>query len=895
MKSLFTRTALSVALCFAGLNQAAAQASAAADYFFTPKSGSFTYLSGGTEVTDVEVDDGLSSSIPIGFTFTYCGTDYTDVYASSNGWISFGSSPYIYAYPGSTSYLATGSSAGIGPAAMPLWDDASGAGGTATYLTEGTAPNRVFTIEFRNWKWDYSVSDPVLSFQVKLFEGTNIIQYIYEDEGGSPFWDYSAGATIGIGGGTSSDYLVIDDATASPTASSSTFTYSITNKPASGQIYEFSPYPACDGTPDAFTPLGPVTKVCPGIDFTLTENTTDIRTGKTYQWRSRPSGSGAFTDIPGATNSALTTNITANTDYELYITCTESGMGATTTTKTVEVLQPSPVTASGPATFCSNQSLTLSTTGVAGYTYQWARVGSGLITGATTTSYAPLTSGRYLLMTYTSSCTAGLASTDTVDVTVLPAPEASVSPEPSVTICNGETTVLTGSGTGDYQWLNSTGAIAGATGTTLATGVAEYYQLEITNTANGCKDTSAITEIISTPAPTVSISPVDSVRVCTGLSATINSITTGSGLSFQWYDASGALTGETAPTLVSPDAGLYTLVVTAGSCTDTSNTTEIKLLPLPDATLTSVGTTKVVCPMGSDLVIEAPGTAGYTYQWKNGGTVLAGATGQSYKITVPGDYSVEVTDAFGCIQNSATYTATGTPAATPRISPSDLYFCEGGNLMLYANTDKYYTGFQWIKDGVILTDDTLDHYTSSVSGTYELQITDSFNCVTRSAPALVTVNPAPKKPEINLVGTQLVTGLYTTYQWYRNGKEISGATGRRYNLVFDGYYTVQVTNAYGCYNLSDSFLYQADEGTGISTASTAPIRIYPNPTTGKIYLEYSGSLRVSITDMQGKLVMPEQEAHTVDLSQWPDGLYFLTIKDDHAALLHTEKITKQSR
>src|SRR5690606_14998480 len=58
-------------------------------YDFSALSGSFTPVSGGTNVSAIEVDDGNSAFLPIGFDFNYCGIDYHEIKASSNGWLSF--------------------------------------------------------------------------------------------------------------------------------------------------------------------------------------------------------------------------------------------------------------------------------------------------------------------------------------------------------------------------------------------------------------------------------------------------------------------------------------------------------------------------------------------------------------------------------------------------------------------------------------------------------------------------------------------------------------------------------------------------------------------------------------------------------------------------------------
>lgn len=47
------------------------------------------------------------------------------------------------------------------------------------YVLTGSAPNRVLTIEWDRHRWNYVSSNNVISFQVKLYETTNIIEFHY--------------------------------------------------------------------------------------------------------------------------------------------------------------------------------------------------------------------------------------------------------------------------------------------------------------------------------------------------------------------------------------------------------------------------------------------------------------------------------------------------------------------------------------------------------------------------------------------------------------------------------------------------------------------------------------------------------------------------------------------
>ncbi|MBC8884224.1 hypothetical protein H9X57_15230 [Flavobacterium piscinae] len=85
----------------------------------------------------------------------------------------------------------------VRPGLAPLWDDLQCTAGV-TYQVSGTSPNRVLTVEWLNMEWNWN-STVGISFQVKLYEGTNIIEYVYRPEAdGNPTG--SSGASIGLMG-----------------------------------------------------------------------------------------------------------------------------------------------------------------------------------------------------------------------------------------------------------------------------------------------------------------------------------------------------------------------------------------------------------------------------------------------------------------------------------------------------------------------------------------------------------------------------------------------------------------------------------------------------------------------------------------------------------------------
>jgi hypothetical protein len=194
-----------VLLLFASLGWAALS-----DYSFQQTTGAWTPLANPTEIHGADIDDSMSPVIEIGFSFMLDEVTYTQFKANSNGFITLN--------PSSTASLSNALATQtliIGA----LWDDLktnTGDGHVAYQLT-GTAPNQVLTVEFLNMKWYYSTTN-LVNFQIKLYQGTNRIEFIYGAMAASP--GTSASASIGLSGATAGNFMSITPA--SPAASYST-------------------------------------------------------------------------------------------------------------------------------------------------------------------------------------------------------------------------------------------------------------------------------------------------------------------------------------------------------------------------------------------------------------------------------------------------------------------------------------------------------------------------------------------------------------------------------------------------------------------------------------------------------------------------------------------------
>ena len=98
----------------------------------------------------------------------------------------------------------------------------------------------------------------------------------------------------------------------------------------------YTPPPPCTGTPDPGNTLTTATSVCAGEPFTLSTQNIVTGSGITYQWQSSPDGV-SYSNINGATGASLLTQQYSSNYYQVLVTCTSSGLSATSTPVQVNI------------------------------------------------------------------------------------------------------------------------------------------------------------------------------------------------------------------------------------------------------------------------------------------------------------------------------------------------------------------------------------------------------------------------------------------------------------------------------------------------------------------------------------------------------------------------------
>ncbi len=301
-----------------------------------------------TSLINAAVDDQLSAATNIGFTFQYNCVNYTQFKASSNGWLTF-----------NTGVTGTNNGNNLNtstdrPIIAPLWDDlatgTAAANGRVNYNLSGVAPNRVLTIEWLNMEWRYTATAPAISFQCKLYETSNRIEFCYLRIGAAGANLDTPSGSIGLGGTISGDFYSLNNTSAAPVASKAVETTTIDTKPATNQVYRWDPI-ICSAPPTAGTALSAPNNSCSTYNSTLSLSGTSGGCGLTYQWQRATAIGGPYTNIAGATQVTAAVSNTATLFYRCVLSC--SGSTAASTPATASV------TAAGACGYCATRNVTL--------------------------------------------------------------------------------------------------------------------------------------------------------------------------------------------------------------------------------------------------------------------------------------------------------------------------------------------------------------------------------------------------------------------------------------------------------------------------------------------------------------------------------------------------------
>ena len=214
----YTKTLLVFLFCI-GFSKAT-HAQVATTYAFSQTDTGLTYvpITGGTVYATATFPttfvDTAPASVALGFTFTFNGANYTNVTITDNGYVTFGGT-----LPLATDYTPISSSTTFNGAISGFSQNLRSASNNAAYITPnpnitstvryqtiGLAPNRIFVVQYEDVV--RTTRTGLLNFQILLYEGTNVIEILYNTFNPNTPTGLAglANGQVGLRGATSADF-----------------------------------------------------------------------------------------------------------------------------------------------------------------------------------------------------------------------------------------------------------------------------------------------------------------------------------------------------------------------------------------------------------------------------------------------------------------------------------------------------------------------------------------------------------------------------------------------------------------------------------------------------------------------------------------------------------------
>jgi hypothetical protein len=493
---------------------------------------------------------------------------------------------------------------------------------------------------------------------------------------------------------------------------------------------------------------------CVGGSVTLTATVAGGVGPFNYQWSN------------GATTASITVSPSATTTYTVTVS-SANGCISNPASGTVTI-NPAPacsINGINPASLiCNTGNYTISTSATGTYSWTmlvdgnppgWGIIGSS--TGQTVTFSSGNCGAAGFQVHFTLTVTDANGCTSTCSASFAPgAPACNVDLRPPVTLtcASGSQYLLASYATGimnpTFEWRRNGTPIG--TGINNGTGLDSIlvstpgsYRFTVVdpiNPANNCF--TVITVLQDTAAPNVTASA--GMLTCATTSVNLSAGSTTTGATFSWTGPNGFTSSLQNPAVTA--AGNYTVTVTnpANGCTASATATVSSNTNVPVVTATGG---ELTCATTSLHLAASSSVTGVSYHWTGPNNYTSSL--QNPSITIPGNYTVVVTDLSNGCSAMATTTVTQNIAAPNAIASGGQLTCYMNSINLQASSTTGLVSFSW--SGPNGFSSQQQNPITTFPGTYTVTVTNPLNGCTTTATATVTQNTTI--PNVAAVGGQL--------------------------------------------------------------------------------------------------------------------------------------------
>ncbi len=368
---------------------------------------------------------------------------------------------------------------------------------------------------------------------------------------------------------------------------------------------------------------------------------------------------------------------------------------------------------------------------------------------------------------------------------------------PLMTICAGNSTILSSSLTCGIQWYNDSiaGILLGSGSNLNTPALSTTTTFYIADPSCGVPGPRTAVEVTVVPLPVINITTNDPL-ICIGQSATLiaNGATT-----YTWAPSSSLNTTLDFSVVAMPVVNsIYTVTGSNGSCSGT-NSIPINLVPKPVPLISALD--NKICT-GSVLTLTASGAQ--TYSWlpptlvsNPNGSVVAASPQTATTFTLVGVNTIGI---VSCIETT-TFPVTVLPYTQPLIS-GNVTICEGDDAVLTVNGGNTYN---WAPNNGLSNPNQFGVVVSpTATSVYSVNVSNNGYCGT-TATVMVYVNPKPnvyagRDTSFNLKEPMIITAIGDgTLKWV-DGDGISCADCPSTQIfpIKNSCYVIEAINSFGC-------------------------------------------------------------------------------------------------
>jgi hypothetical protein len=274
-----------------------------------------------------------------------------------------------------------------------------------------------------------------------------------------------------------------------------------------------------------------------------------------------------------------------------------------------------------------------------------------------------------------------------------------------------------------------------------------------------------------------------------------------------------------------------------------------------------------------------------SFQWSTGDTNKILHTGSLFKDSL---ISLSILDSTGCTIHDSIIIYM---LRNPEITMDDtIGHCKNrgafvtASYQVFGSNNSLYA-VKWHKSGNYSTISNQLELVIPDSGIYVFSIVDKFGCSDSDSVRVNTFPPTDTSLRVNAYVLTASKGM-KSYRWFKDDTLISSADSNVFTAPSNGRYYVFLTDSNDCIDRSRTVIINI---IGINQLhSMGSVKLYPNPTSGKLMLGtdelLTGEICLIITNMYGREIINRtvksngiRTANEIDISDQPAGIYTIFI------------------